>query len=114
MFILDILKSWCNFIIIPLLGKYNQQKRLAGSLELRFTGSRAHKARREFKGSALEPIFYVVLRLNWALIVLLNLHMKASCVKLLTFIREIKSYLSKVCIFLLTLFSKLIKTCILL
>ena len=32
--------------------------------ELRLTGSGAHKPRWEFEGSALEPFFHVVLRLN--------------------------------------------------
>ena len=67
-FILHILKSWCNFI--PLLGKYMQQKKFDWEvifLELRFAGSRARKPRWEFKGSTLEPFFHVVLRLNGVL-----------------------------------------------
>ena len=81
-----------------------QQKRVGWEVnfsELGFAGSGAHKPRREFKGSALKPFFHVVVRLNGALIVKLNPHIKAS-VKLMIFVKEniIKSYLGKVCIFL--------------
>ena len=67
-----------------------QQKKLAGRSffsKLGLAGSGARKPRREFKGSALEPFFHVFLRLNGALIVQLNYHIKAS-VKLVTFDRE--------------------------
>ena len=69
-FILDVLKSGCNFI--TLLGKYVQQKRLARRsffLELGFAGSEALKPWCEFEGSALELFFHVFLRLNGASIV---------------------------------------------
>jgi len=71
-FILDALKSRCNFI--TLLGKYVQQKQVGWEVilsELGFVGSGARKPRWEFEGSALEPFFHVVLtqRLNGALIV---------------------------------------------
>ena len=49
------------------LEKYMQQKKLAGRSffsKLGLAGSGAHKPRREFEGSALEPFFHVVLRLN--------------------------------------------------
>ena len=55
--------------------------------ERRFAGSEACKPQWDFKDGALKPLFYVVLRLNWALIVQLNYHIKAS-VKLVTFIME--------------------------
>ena len=61
MFILDALKSRCNFITF--LGKYVQQKKVGWEvifLKLGFAGSGARKPRREFKGSALEPFFHVV------------------------------------------------------
>ena len=69
-FMLDILKSRCNFI--ALLGKYVQQKKVAWEVifsELGFAGSGARKPRREFEGSALEPFFHVFLRLSRVLIV---------------------------------------------
>ena len=69
-FILDVLKSRCNFI--SLLGKYMQQKKVGWEVifsELGFAGSGARKSRWEFEGSALEPFFHVFLRLNQALIV---------------------------------------------
>ena len=69
-FILDVSKSRCNFII--LLGKYVQQKKVGWEVifsELGFAGSGARKPRREFEGSALEPFFHVFLRLSRALIV---------------------------------------------
>ena len=67
--ILDVLKSRCNFI--TLLGKYLQQKKVGWDSEVNFSelglaGSGARKPRWEFKGSALEPFFHVVLRLNGA------------------------------------------------
>ena len=37
--------------------------------ELGFAGSRAHKPRREFEGSTLEPFFHVFLSLNGVFIV---------------------------------------------
>ena len=61
-FILDISKSQCNFI--TLLGKYVQQKKVGWEVifsEVWFAGSGARKPRQEFKGSALEPYFYVVI-----------------------------------------------------
>ena len=69
-FILDVLKSRCNFI--TLLGKYTQKKKVGWEViisELGFAGSRARKPRREFEGSALELFFHVFLRLSRALIV---------------------------------------------
>ena len=69
-FILDISKSWCNFV--TLLGKYIQQKKVGWEVifsELGLSGSGARKPRREFEGSALEPFFHVFLRLNGASIV---------------------------------------------
>ena len=44
-----------------------QQKKLAGGVifsKLGLAGSGARKPQREFEGSALEPFFHVVLRLN--------------------------------------------------
>ena len=65
-FISDVFKkSKCNFI--TLLGKYVQQKKVGWEVifsELGFAGSEAHKPRREFEGSALEPFFHVFLRLR--------------------------------------------------
>ena len=87
-FILDALKSRCNFI--TLLGKYIQQKKVGWEVifsELGFAGSGARKPRREFEGSALEPFFHVFLSLNGVFIVQLNYHIKAS-VKLIEFVRE--------------------------
>ena len=43
--------------------------------------------RREFEGSALEPFFHVILRLNGALIVSLKYHIKVS-VTIMAFGRE--------------------------
>ena len=54
-FVLEILKSRCNFL--TLLGEYMQQKKVGWEVifsELGFAGSGAHKPRREFKDSALE------------------------------------------------------------
>ena len=70
-FILEILKSRCNFI--TLLGKYvyMQQKKVGWEVifsELGFKGSRARKPQWELEGSALEPFFHVFLRLSRALI----------------------------------------------
>ena len=67
-----------------------QQKKVGWEVifsELGFAGSGAHKPRREFEGSTLEPFFHVVLRLNGLLNVQLNYHIKAS-VKLMTFDRK--------------------------
>ena len=64
-FMEDMLKSQCKFV--TLLGKYAQQKQVGWEVifsELGFAGSGARKPRREFKGSALEPFFHFVLRLN--------------------------------------------------
>ena len=69
-FILDILKSWCNFI--TLLGRDVQQKKVGWEVifsELGFAGSGVHKPWLEFDGSALEVFFPVFLRLSRALIV---------------------------------------------
>ena len=69
-FMQDMLKSRCKFVTF--LGKYAQQKKVGWEVifsELGFAGSGAHKPRREFEGSALEPFFHVLLRLNGALIV---------------------------------------------
>ena len=68
-----------------------QQKKVGWEVtfsELRFAGSKANKPWREFEGSALEPFFHVVLRLNRALIVELNYHIKASVKLIMTFVRE--------------------------
>ena len=49
------------------LEKYMKQKKVDGRSffpKLGLAGSGARKARREFKGSTLEPFFHVVLRLN--------------------------------------------------
>ena len=49
-----------------------QQKKVGWEvifLELGFAGSGARKPQWEFEGSALEPFFHVVLRLNGAVIV---------------------------------------------
>ena len=64
-FIFEVLESQCNFI--TLLGKYTQQKKIGWEVifsELVLEESGAHKPRWEFEGSALEPFFHVVLRLN--------------------------------------------------
>ena len=64
-----------------------QQKMLAGRSFFSkpgLAGSGARKPWREFEGSALEPFFHVVLRLNGALIVQLKFPIKAS-VTILTF-----------------------------
>ena len=56
---------------VTLLGKYVKQKKVGWEIifsELGFAGSGARKPQQEFEGSALARIFYVVLRLNWALI----------------------------------------------
>ena len=68
-FILDILKSQCKFI--TLWGSTCSKTRLAGRSFFQNLGCRvqARKPRWEFKGSALEPFFHVILRLNGALIV---------------------------------------------
>ena len=68
-----------------------QQKKIGWEVifsELGFAGSGARKPRWEFQGSALEPFFHVFLRLNGALIVELNYHIKKASVKLVTFDRE--------------------------
>ena len=68
--ILHISKIRCSFI--TLLGKYAQKKKVGWEVifsELGFVGSGVGKPQREFEGSALEPFFPVVLRLNGALIV---------------------------------------------
>ena len=67
-FILDVLKSWCNFITF--LGKFVQQKKVGWEVifsEFGFTWSGARKPWWEFESSALKPFFHVVLRLNGAL-----------------------------------------------
>ena len=64
-FILDVLKSWCNFI--TLLGKYVQQKKAGWEVifsELGFAGPGVRKPQWEFEGSALEPFFNFFLSLN--------------------------------------------------
>ena len=69
-FILDVLKNWCNFG--TLFGKYVQQKKVGWEVifsELGPAGSRGRKPRREFEDSALEQFFHVFLRLNGASIV---------------------------------------------
>ena len=75
----DMLKSRYKFV--TLLGKYAQQKQVGWEVifsEHGFAGSGARKPWQEFEGSALEPFFHVVLRLNGALIVQLKYHIKAS------------------------------------
>ena len=78
-----------------LLGDYAQQKfkQLGWEVifsEHGFAGSGARKPWQEFEGSALEPFFHVVLRLNGALIVQLKYHIKAS-VTIMAFGRENQS-----------------------
>ena len=68
-FILDLSKSWCNFI--ALLGKNVQQKKVGWEVifsEFGFAVSRAHKPGQEFEGSALKLFFHVFLKLSRALI----------------------------------------------
>ena len=67
-FVLDRLKSQCKLITLK-LGEYvhMQQKKVGLEVifsEHGFAGSGARKPQREFKGSAIEPFFHVVLRLN--------------------------------------------------
>ena len=89
-FIVEILKSRCNFITLwgSTCSKQKDGWEVSFS-ELEFAGSGARKPRWEFKGSTLALFFHVfrILRLNGALIVYLNYHIKAS-VKLVTFVRE--------------------------
>ena len=71
-FILDVLKSQCNFITLLGNSKYVQQKKVGWEVifsDLGFAGSRARKPQRAFEGSALEPFIHVLLRLSRALIV---------------------------------------------
>ena len=85
-----------------------QQKKVGWEVifsELGLAGSGARKPRQEFEGSALEPFFHVFLRLNGALIVWLNYHLKAS-VKLRTFDRENQIKPRQGVYFLPTLFYK--------
>ena len=89
-FIVEILKSWCNFL--TLLWSTCSKKKVGWEVifsELGFAGSGARKPQREFEGSALEPFFHVniFLSLNGVFIVQLNYHIKAS-VKLIEFVRE--------------------------
>ena len=87
-FIVEILKSRCNFL--TLWGSTCSKKKVGWEVifsELGFAGSGARKPRREFEGSALEPFFHVFLSLNGVFIVQLNYHIKAS-VKLMTFVRK--------------------------
>ena len=63
-FVLDILKSHCKLIT---LWGVRAAKNVGWEVifsELGFAGSGARKPRKEFEGNALEPFFYVVLRLN--------------------------------------------------
>ena len=67
--------------------------------ELGFAGFGARKPRREIEGSALEPFFHVVLRLNeLALIVSLKYHIKAS-VTLMAFGRGKSNHTLARCVF---------------
>ena len=69
-FIVEILKSRCNFLI--LLWSTCSKKKVGWEVvfsELGFAGSGARKPRREFEGSALEPFFHVFLSLNGVFIV---------------------------------------------
>ena len=56
-FIVEILKSWCNFL--TLWGVHAAKKGWLGGhfSELGFAWSGARKPRREFESSALEPFF---------------------------------------------------------
>ena len=61
-FIVEILKSRCNFLTLWPMGEYMQQKKVDWEVifsELGVAGSGARKPRREFEGSALEPFFHV-------------------------------------------------------
>ena len=93
-FIVEILKSRCNFL--TLWGSTCSKKKVGWEVifsELGFAGSGARKPRREFEGSALEPFFHVFLSLNYngvfivQLQLTLNYHIKAS-VKLIEFVKE--------------------------
>ena len=79
-FIVEILKSRCNFIT---LWGYMQQKKVGWEVifsELRFAGSGAHNPRWEFEGSTLEPFFHVVVRLNiWGFNCVVKLPHKSQC-----------------------------------
>ena len=68
-FVLDALTSWCK--LITLWGVRAAKKGWLGGhfSEHGFAGSRVHKPRWEFEGSALKPFFKVLLSLNRALIV---------------------------------------------
>ena len=69
-FIVEILKSQCNFL--TLWGSTCSKKKVGWEVdfsELGFAGSGARKPRREFEGSALEPFFHVFLSLNGVFIV---------------------------------------------
>ena len=87
------------------LEKYMQQKKLAGRSffsKLGLAGSGPRKPRQEFEGSALEPFFHVVLRLNGFNCVVKVPH-KSQCNNYGIWQGKIKSYLGKVCIFFPTL-----------
>ena len=88
-----------------------QQKKLAGRSffsKVGLAGSRARKPRQEFEGSALEPFFHVVLRLNGALIVQLRDRIKAS-VTIMAFDRG-KSNYTRCVFFYQHCFTKIIET----
>ena len=121
-FILDRSKSQCNFI--ALLGMYmhtcSKKKLTVRSFfqnsGLKFAGSGARKPQWEFEGSALKQFFHVVLRLNGALIVQLNYHIKASVI-LMVFGRGKSNHTLAIarCVFFYQhCFTKIIETYILL
>ena len=64
-FILDRLKSQSKLITLW-RSTYSKKSWLGGHFfpKLGLAGSGARKPQREFEGSALEPVFHVVLRLN--------------------------------------------------
>ena len=78
-----------------------QQKKLAGRSffsKLGFAGSGARKPQREFEGSTLEPFFLCCFEAEWALIVSLKYHIKAS-VTIMAFGREKSNHTLARCVF---------------
>ena len=88
-FIVEILKSRCNFL--RLWGSTCSKKRLTGRSFFQNSGSqgpgRVSPSGSSRTVSALEPFFHVFLSLNGVFIVQLNYHIKAS-VKLIEFVKE--------------------------
>ena len=80
MFIVEILKSRCNFL--TLWGSTCSKKKVGWEVifsELGFAGSGARKPRWEFEGSALEPFFHVFLSLNGVFYCVVKLPHKSQC-----------------------------------